>query len=362
MVTEQVQKESDNRFSDAVMASRELQNQGVEVDDQDLSVEKRILVRDNRSKTNALTGDMSKIHDPAITYEDVERTVDADRAPRPLRNSWVSNLIELSDIRSDTSSRTKGVIVEEDDGEYIYPVKVTYIVRIDPSDPIIDKEYYVKADSKSEAEQLVNQISSSDQSYLKSSDTDVNLTAMNKVREGEGIFNYVFASILGSFWAASAFASLMTGSMTLLFILEAFCAVIWFVLATRDLLHKKEEEDHFHAENADKFLSDLNLSDFVRKYKRSRSKREKVSFHVTGEDTVTCVSESSGITWTLSDDGMVPESIVSELENIGFSGVDSPVYNADIKPVELVDEKDSSMISDCRQWYLELDSAESVTD
>ena len=185
---------------------------------------------------------------------------------------------------------------------------------------------------------------------------------MNKVREGVGIFNYVFASIRGSFWAASAFASLMTGEMTLLFILEAFCAVIWFVLAAKDLLHKTEDEEHFNTKPADKFLSDLNLSDFVRDYTRSRSKREKLSFYTTDDGTVRCVSEDSDITWTLSENGMVPESIVSELENIGFSGIDSPVYNANIKPVELVDDKDSSMISDCRKWYLELDSAESVTD
>lgn len=363
MVTKEIQRESNHDFSDAVVASRELQQKGVNIDEEDISIEKKILVRDRRSRINLSSGEHEKIRNPDITKQDIKKSLDSNRSPKPLRMSSISGFIEFQDLKSEQRSRTRGVLVEQEGNEYVYPVRVIYTVHIDPSDPIIDQEYYIKADSKSESEEIKNDIIESKESYLESNDTDVVLTNVNEVSKyDDHMFNYAFCFLMSFFWALSSGFSLLADSVSALFVIEAFCAFTWFIVGVHNYYDSKEETTEFRTTNVNRYVSGVNVDQVVEEYVNSKTKKENIDFEIEENGVVRCVSEESGVTWTLSENGIVPEVIVSALEKKGFSSLDSPKYNATIMPVEIAEEKDEDMISDCRNWYLDIGSAEPVTD
>lgn len=362
MVTKELEQESNNRFSDAVMASRELQENGIDISEEDLSIEKRVIVRDNRNKLNKHTMEQHRIENPDIDYDDIKRTLNSDRKPHFLVPRE-SELMQIRDMRSDSSSNASGILIEEGDKEYFYPVKISYIVRINPSDPIIDKDYYIETSSKSRAKELLSDVKSSDSSYLNSTDTDIELTLTNKIRKDSSIFTYKSCIAFGTLWFLSAAMSFGLSSTSPIVIVQAFCALTWFTLGAIKMYDKEEVEvSSFDVENFGGNISDLDLDDYLSRYVEDSSKREELSFHMTKDGIVKCVSKDSNIEWTLSENGMVPESIVSELEQVGFSGLDEAVYSAEIKPVELAESRSDNIVSDCGDWYIEFDSTKPITD
>lgn len=234
---------------------------------------------DDKTKFEVPDGKREEIQSPDITKENVLRTLDFHRLfMRPMSSSPMCGLLRFRDIRDGHDSRQKGVIVEQNGNEYVYPVEVAHIVHINPSDPLIDEDYYIKADSEHEAEDIKNDITESRKSYLT--------------------FN--------------------------------------------------------------RYVSGINADKVAEEYVNDKTNKENVSFGIDESGVVKCTLCNSRIKWTLSENGIVPETVVSELEEKGFFDLDSPNYRVTVMPIEIVEDKNRNLISDCGDWYLNVDSVDVI--
>lgn len=363
MVTKEIQKESSHNFSDAAVASRELQQKGVNINEDDISINKKILLMDHKRKVNVLNGEEEEIQNPDITKEHVIRTLDSDRSSLgPTCFPSIFSLVEFQDIKDGQNSRPKGVLVEQNGTEYIYPVKVTHTVHVDPSDPIIEQEYYIKADSKSEAEDIKNDITESKESYLESDDTDVVLTNATEVpKHDDHVFNYDFCFLMSCFWGLFSGLLLLLGDPVSVFlVIHGICAFMWFMLGVNNYYDSKEKTTEFRTTNINRYVSGVNADRVVEEYVDMKKRVENVNFEIEQNGFVRCTSQDSGVTWTLSENGIVPKAVVSALEKSGFSNLDSPSYRVTMMPAEIAEDKDTNMISDCRDWYLDMDSVDPI--
>lgn len=358
MVTEEIQHNSSYDFSDAAVTSRELQQRGVSIHKCDISVEKEILLMDDKTKFEVPDGKREEIQSPDITKENVLRTLDFHRLfMRPMSSSPMCGLLRFQDIRDGHDSRQKGVIVEQNGNEYVYPVEVAHIVHINPSDPLIDEDYYIKADSEYEAEDIKNDITESRKSYLTSNDTDVVLKTKTEVQENIVLGYTLFGCFL---WGLYLGLVLSSGLVSLPSALTLIAGFIWTVLGVISYGDSEGNTKDCRTTKVNRYVSGINADKVAEEYVNDKTNKENVSFGIDESGVVKCTLCNSRIKWTLSENGIVPETVVSELEEKGFFDLDSPNYRVTVMPIEIVEDKNRNLISDCGDWYLNVDSVDVI--